>query len=111
MSLSGTLDATATDDGVTFTFTVENTGTGHVDLQFSDGQTHDVVVLEDEDTQVWSWAEGRMFMQMLQEETIEPGEHVTYECTWEDPEPGSYVAEAFLAASNADCEASAEFSV
>ncbi|WP_435363700.1 BsuPI-related putative proteinase inhibitor [Haloarchaeobius sp. DYHT-AS-18] len=111
MSLSGTLEAASTDDGVTFTFTVENTGSDPVELQFADGQTHDVLVIEDGDTQVWCWSEGQMFMQMLQQETIAPGDHVTYECIWEDPEPGEYVAEAFLSASNADCEASAEFTV
>jgi len=48
---------------------------------------------------------------MLQSTTLDAGESVSYDCAWDDPEPGSYTATAFLAANNADCEASAEFSV
>ncbi|WP_435360281.1 BsuPI-related putative proteinase inhibitor [Haloarchaeobius sp. DFWS5] len=111
MSLSGTLDATRTADTVTFRFTITNTGSDPVELQFSDSQTHDVTVVTDEDTEFWRWADDQMFMQMLQQQTIDPNDSVTYECSWDDPQPGTYVAEAFLAANNADCEASAEFSI
>ncbi|WP_435335779.1 BsuPI-related putative proteinase inhibitor [Haloarchaeobius sp. TZWWS8] len=111
MSLTGTLDATKSGDAVTFSFTVTNDGDALVELQFSDSQTHDVAVVEDDDTEVWRWSDGRMFMQMLQQESIDAGDSVTFECSWDDPQPGSYVAEAFLSASNADCDASCSFSV
>ncbi|MFC4406229.1 BsuPI-related putative proteinase inhibitor [Haloarchaeobius iranensis] len=111
MSLTGQLDVDASADEVSFSFTVTNDDPDPVDLQFSNAQTHDVLVVEDGDTAIWSFAEGRMFAQMLTSRTLDAGESVTYDCAWDDPEPGSYIATAFLAANNADCEASAEFSV
>jgi len=111
MTLTGQLDVDASADEVSFSFTVTNDDLDSVDLQFSNAQTHDVLVVEDGDTEIWSFAEGRMFAQMLQSTTLDAGESVTYDCAWDDPEPGSYTATAFLAANNADCEASAEFSV
>ena len=111
MSLTGQLDVDQSADEVAFTFTVTNDDPDPVDLQFSNAQTHDVIVVEDGDTEIWSFAEGRMFAQMLQSTTLDAGESVSYDCAWNDPEPGSYTATAFLAANNADCEASAEFSV
>jgi len=111
MSLTGQLDVDVSDDAVSFSFTVTNDGDDPVDLQFSNAQTHDVVVVEDGDTEIWSFAEGRMFAQMLQSTTVDADGSVRYECSWDDPEPGSYTATAFLAANNADCEDSAEFTV
>ncbi|WP_435349078.1 BsuPI-related putative proteinase inhibitor [Haloarchaeobius sp. HRN-SO-5] len=111
MSLSGHLDVDESDDEIAFAFTVTNDGTEPVDLQFSDAQTHDVVVVSDGDTEIWRYGEGRMFAQMLQSESLEPGASTTYRCRWTDPEPGSYTATAFLEATDVDCDASAEFSV
>lgn len=111
MSLTGQLDVDPSAAEVSFAFTVTNDGLEAVDLQFSNAQTHDVLVVEDGDTEIWSFAKGRMFAQMLQSTTLDAGESVTYDCTWADPEPGSYTATAFLSANNADCEASSEFSV
>lgn len=110
MTLTGQL-AVDSDDAVTFSYTVTNDGPDPVDLQFSNAQTHDVVVVSDGDTEMWRFSEGRMFAQMLQSTSLDAGESVTYECSWDDPEPGSYTATAFLAANDVNCEASAEFSV
>lgn len=111
MPLTCQLDVHVTDDAVSFSYAVTNAGDEAVDLQFPTAQTHDVVVVSDGDTELWRFSEGRMFAQMLQSSTLDPGETVTYDCSWDDPEPGSYTATAFLAANDADCEASAEFSV
>ena len=110
MSLTGTLDVTASSDSVTFTFTVTNDGDDPVDLSFSDAQTHDVTVL-DGGNEVWRWGEGRMFAQMLQSETLDPGESVTYEVEWSDPSPGDYEAAATLTAHNQNVEAREQFSI
>lgn len=96
MSLDCSLDASMTGGAVSFAFTVENTGGDPVDLSFSSAQTHDVVV-RDDGADVWRFSEGQMFAQMLGSETLGPGEAVTYEATWEDPDPGSYEAVAELA--------------
>lgn len=110
MSLECTLEAAASADQVEFAFAIENTGDDPVELNFSDSQTHDVAVFDD-GTEVWRWSEGRMFAQMLQSETLAPGEETTYEVAWEAPSPGDYEAVAELVARNADCEARTAFSV
>jgi len=110
MSLTGSLDATATDHGVEFTFDVRNEGDGDVELTFSDARKADVVV-RDGDEAVWRYSEGRMFAQMIQQATLGGGEVETFQVVWEDPEPGDYEAVATLAARNADVEAATSFSV
>ena len=110
MSLTGSLDATATDHGVEFTFDVRNEGDGDVELTFSDARKADVVV-RDGDEAVWRYSEGRMFAQMIQQATLGAGDVETFQVAWEDPEPGDYEAVATLAARNADVEAATSFSV
>ena len=110
MTLSGSLSATVSGDAVEFEYAVANDGDDAVDLQFSDSQTHDVVVFEDGE-EVWAFSDGQMFMQMLQSESIAPGDTLTYGATWEHATPGDYEARAWLAANDADCEAETSFSV
>lgn len=110
MTLASSLSATTQDGSVAFRYEVRNEGSETVDLQFTSGQTHDVIVRRDGDD-VWRFAAGRMFAQMLQSESIPSGENLTYECSWDDPEPGEYEARAHLAANDEECEASTTFTV
>lgn len=100
MTLEPSLTATGTDGSVTFTFRVENTGDDPVDVRFNSGQTADVVVYETDskDSEVWRWAEGQMFTQMIRDTVLAAGEEIHEEYTWNSPEHGDYVAEATLAA-------------
>ncbi len=108
--LDGDLDATVTDDSVQFAFAVHNADDDDVELQFSDAQTFDVAVTDDDGEEVWRLSHGAMFAQMLRQETVPAGATETYEAAWESPEPGEYRAHATLSATNADCEAETEFS-
>lgn len=110
MALNGTLDVTSTDDRVTFEFTVENDGDDPVTLSFRDAQKAEFAILAD-DEERWRWSDGRMFAQMLQSETLDPGESVTYDGTWEEPVPGQYGAVATLEATDRSVEARANFTV
>lgn len=87
--LTATLDAESDESAVRFLLVVENDGDEAVELSFRDGQRAEFLV-ESDDEAVWRWSEGQMFMQVLGTETIEPGERVEYEGTWEDPSPGTY---------------------
>jgi archaellum component FlaG (FlaF/FlaG flagellin family) len=109
MTLEPSLTATVTDGSVTFAFRVKNTGDDPVDLRFNSGQTADVVVY-DSDREVWRWAEGQMFTQMIRDTTVVPGDEIHEEYTWSSPEPGEYVAEATLAA-DTDVTAKTSFTV
>ncbi|MFC7045434.1 BsuPI-related putative proteinase inhibitor [Halobacteriaceae archaeon GCM10025711] len=108
MSLDATLDVTAHADAVTFAFTISNAGDDSVELSFPDGCKADFVV-ESEGAERWRWSEGRMFTQMLETQTLAPGESVIYEGEWDAPEEGEYTARAALQATNYDLEATAAF--
>lgn len=108
MSLEATLDVTVGNE-VVFAISVTNPGDSPVELTFRSSKVADVVVTED-GAEVWRWSEGRMFAQMMNSTTIDPGDEVAEDFVWEDPEPGEYVAVASL---NADTtvEAEATFTV
>ncbi len=110
MVLAGSLDVVARSDEVEFTFDVRNDGDGPVDVTFPNACTVDVAVF-DGDEEVWRWSEGRMFAQMIQQETFDPGDGVTETLVWEAPSAGDYEAVATLEARNQDAEARATFSV
>lgn len=97
MSLNSHLTVDVTDDAVEFAFTVENTGTAPIDLEFRSGKTVDVAVYDD-GVELWRWSEGRMFTQAIQTETIDPDASIDRELTWADPESGTHTAVASLEA-------------
>lgn len=115
MALEGTLEAdvssgTPGSDAVTLEFSVTNTGSEPVELQFSDACKAEFVV-EDEGREVWRYTDGRMFAQMISSERIAPDETATYEAEWENPRSGEYTAVAELRAQEAICEARTDVSV
>ena len=117
MPLEGALEAdVSTADGesgpesVAFAFTVTNTGSEPVQLQFSDMCKAEFVV-RDGDREVWRFTEGRMFAQMLSREELAPEESSIYEAEWEQPRPGDYTATAELRAQETSCEAQTSISV
>lgn len=115
MTLEGSLEAAVSTNGtgdpaVAFAFTVTNTGSETIELQFADAAKAEFVV-EDERREVWRFTEGRAFMQMLSSERLEPGEETTYDGEWEEPRSGEYTAVAELRAQEATCEARTAFAV
>ncbi|MDS0474312.1 BsuPI-related putative proteinase inhibitor [Natrinema sp. 1APR25-10V2] len=112
MTLDGSLETAGDDarDAVLFVFTVTNAGSEPVELRFSDACKAEFVVI-DSDEEVWRFSEGRMFAQVLESETIAPGESTTYEAEWSDPEPGTYEAVADLRAQDETCEAQTALSI
>lgn len=99
MILDATLDITVERTGVTFAFGITNPGTEPIDLTFRTGMVADVAVYQD-GVEVWRWSDGRMFTQAIETQTLAPGETLVFEANWDDSSPGSYTAEASLAATN-----------
>lgn len=110
MALDGQLDVGVAPGAVEFAFSVTNAGDEPVTIRFRSGLAADIAV-HTADAEVWRWSDGRLFTQALWSETLAPGESVTHESTWPDPDPGTYEAVGRLEAENADVEASAEFTV
>lgn len=110
MALTGSLDTQVESDRVSFSFTVANDGDEPVTLSFRDACAADFAVFDGEEER-WRWSRGRMFTQALQSASLDPGESVTYEGEWQNPEAGTHTTVATLEADNHDCEARAEVSV
>ncbi len=110
MSLTGALDAETDDDAVTFRFVVRNDGDEPITAQFSNSCRADVAVLEDGEER-WRYTDGRMFSQVIGEETFAPGESHEFAVQWPDPEPGSYTAVGELTARDRTCTARTTVSV
>ena len=110
MALEGELDVTVAEESVWFTFTVTNTGPDEVNLQFADACKADFTVL-DEGREVWRYTEGRVFAQVIGDETIPPDESITYDGEWTDPQSGEFTAVAELCAQDEHCDARADFAI
>lgn len=113
-------------DAVRFDLAVTNAGAEPVDLTFRTGQRAEFAVYEagpapspddpaataDADGEpVWRAGRGRMFTQMLGQETVEPGETRHYEDAWESPDAGSYRVIGEVTASDHNLRAAASFEV
>ncbi len=98
-------------DGVRFAFHVTNAGSKKLELQFSDGRTHDVIVLDSLGREVWRWSEGRLFTQAVQNRVLRSSDSLRYEESWNDARPGTYTVVATLASVNFPVEQRAEFVV
>ncbi len=74
----------------TFQITVENTSPKLVELRFPSGHTHDFVVLDAAEREVWRWSSGRMFTQTLQTKQLKRGDVLAYDATWTNAPAGRY---------------------
>jgi hypothetical protein len=98
-------------DGVRFEFSVVNEGKKKLELNFADGRTHDVVVLDSLGKEVWRWSKGRIFTQAMQNKVLRTSDSLTYEESWKDAMPGRYVAVATLSSANFPVTQRVEFEV
>jgi hypothetical protein len=98
-------------NGVRFAFHVTNTADRKVEVKFANGQTHDLVVLDESGREVWRWSAGRMFTQSLQNKVLRQSDSLTYNLDWSAAPAGRYVAVATLASANFPVEQRTEFVV
>ena len=86
---------------IRFALDVTNPTKKDIEITFSDGQTHDFIVLDSVGREVYRWGEGRMFTQSVQNRTIDGGEtmHISETATLDLPQ-GNYVAVATLRSTN-----------
>jgi len=92
------------DKRPTIRFVAENTGTDPIDLDFTDGQTIEVVV-ERDGAEQWRYSDGQLFTQALRTETLQPGERLV-ETVSEVSLPEGTVR-AWLCTADTDCTATA----
>ena len=99
-------------DGIEFDFRVTNNASRKLELLFPTGQTHEIVVLDSLDREVWRWSEGRMFTQALQNKLLESSATLAWQAAWRaEVPPGRYVAIASLLSENKPLEERVAFEV
>ena len=88
---------------IVFNRTAEN-----LTFDFRNAQHYDFIIEDAAGNRVWRWAEGRMFAQVLGEETLGPGrEQVVYTETHAEPlQPGDYAVIGALISANRPLSAS-----
>lgn len=70
-------------------------------LEFTSGQRYDLWVAPAGGEPIWTWSADKLFMQMLSEETIAPGDTLEYRDIVPAPvEPGEYRVIAAVTSSN-----------
>jgi hypothetical protein len=100
------------DDEVRMAYEVTNTAGKQLEVRFPDGRTHDFVILDSLEREVWRWSEGRMFTQSLRNELLSDGDKLSYEN--EHPAAalhGRYTVVAELPSVNYPMETRAQFVV
>lgn len=91
-ALASSLNVSVAND-VDLNFLLINGEAKKVEVSFPSGLTHDFVVLDSLDREVWRWSTGRVFTQAMQNHVLEQNESLAYRATWEPGERrGSYVA-------------------
>jgi hypothetical protein len=84
------------DEGMAFALELRNNNDKLTEVRFANGRTHDFVVLDENNREVWRWSEGRLFTQSLQTKQLQKGEAVRYTARWDDAAPGRYRVVASL---------------
>ncbi len=98
----------AAGESIVMELIVFNRAAESLTFDFRDAQHYDFIIEDAEGNSVWRWAEGRMFAQVLGEETLGPGrEEVVYTETYAGPlQPGGYKVIGALISANRPLSAS-----
>ena len=84
-------------DQVGVTLQVANAAGKQIELDFGDGQTHDVAILDATGREVWRWSDGRLFTTAVQTKLLGADEATSYVERWAPGEHrGTFTAVATL---------------
>ncbi len=110
--LQPTLRVIASATDVALTFTVTNTSTAPVQLDFNSGQQYDFIVRSaTTGAIVWQWSHEMGFTLSLTSRTLGPGESAIYAEHWRPTASGWYSAQALLTSSSHRAMTSTPFNV
>ena len=98
-------------DGVGLAFHITNATDKKLELTFPSGQTHDFIILDASQREIWRWSRERMFTQSVQTKMLDGGETLTFDERWKPAAPaaGTYTAVALLTSDNHHLESRVEF--
>lgn len=100
-------------DARAMSFAIELTNTNNklTEVRFANGRTHEFVVLDEQNREVWRWSAGRLFTQALQTRQLQKGEAIRYTAHWDTAAPGRYRVVASLNSENYKTPIEREFVV
>ena len=92
------LTVSEADDERKMSFALELTNSEDklAEVRFASGRTHEFIVLDEQNREVWRWSAGRLFTQALQTKQLQRGEAVRYTAHWDTAAPGRYRVVASL---------------
>lgn len=99
-----------TPEGVRFAMNVENKGEKALEINFPNGQTHDVVVVDSLGRELWRYTKGRMYTQVMRNSALGGGDTMTVDAEWAAPTAhGTLTAIATLNSTNFPQQQRAQF--
>ena len=103
----------ATGEPLDFTLELVNRSSRPVTLQFRSAQRYDVLIENAQGQEVWRWATGQMFAQVLGQETLSPqGGKLTYHVVASAALPrGAYTVTGVIPAIDAQMSARLELTI
>jgi len=84
-ALAGTVDAVISGRDVVFTLHVANRSARKIELDFPNGQMHDLVVLDASGHEVWRWSAGQLFTQTVRATPLDARQTISYTVRWRRP--------------------------
>ncbi len=97
-------------NGVEFDLALSNDTEKRIELDFTDGRTHDFAVLDASGREVWRWSAGRLFTQAMQNRLLDVRDTAHWREHWDPPAgSGRYTVVAHLHAANHPVEQRVDF--
>lgn len=111
-ALMGSMDVTPSGRDVVFRFHIANTSTRKVELDFPNGKTHDVAVVDASGHEVWRWSAGQLFTQAVRTTPLDAHETMIYTVRWHCPAAhGTLAAVGTLTSNNYPVESRHTFTL
>lgn len=83
LSFDGDRFQFAPGEAISMSLSLTNCSQDPKSLFYPDSQRYEFIVEDEDDNELWRWSQDQIFTQALGEETIEPGETVTYTEAWD----------------------------
>jgi hypothetical protein len=110
--LTASVDVAHSGHDVSITFHVTNPSERKLEVDFLDGKTHDVAVLDPAGREVWRWSVGQLFTQSVRNTPLDARETVTFTVRWHRPTArGAFVAVGDLTSNNYPIESRTPFTL
>jgi hypothetical protein len=110
--LTASVDVGRSGRDLVFTFRVTNPSERKLEVDFLNGKTHDLAVVDPAGREVWRWSAGQLFTQSVRNTPLDARETVTYTGRWHRPVGrGSFVAVGDLTSNNYPIESRTAFTL